>query len=370
MPRQDPRLNDAVKNVNEDIHDRVISHMLFLERLKTQEANDLINKLDQDVLPDVLDRIEQRVEQGLSETGTVRAQELAAAIGTMAGRIKNESIASLQDDLRELAEDEVNWQVGAIREAIDVDIDMATPAPEMLRQIVSDRPFDGFTLQQWFDKLERSTQENLTGAVQRGIAQGETVNQIMQRVRGTRANGFTDGVLQTTRRQAETVTRSAVQHVSNQARTELFKQNDDVVKKVQWTASLDTRTCPVCMSLDGETFPVDGGKRPPVHANCRCAVTPVMKSWRELGVDRGEIPESTRASMNGQVPETKTFGTWLQDQPDEVVEDALGKKRARLFREGNLDVKEFVNRRDQTLTLKELRQREKSAFERAGVDVQ
>jgi len=367
MPRQDPRLDDAAQTINEKLQDRVISHMLFLERVKTQKANEIIDKLDNDILPDALDRIEQRVEQGLSQTGTTRIQGLAATIGSVTGRIKQETLQTLQDDLRSLASDESNWQIGAIRETLDADIDLASPAPETLAAVVNDRPFDGFTLQQWFDKLDTSTQDNLVGAVQRGVAQGETTDQIMRRIRGTQATGFTDGVLRTTRNQAETVTRSAVQHVSNQARSELFRANDDVVKKVQWNATLDTRTCPVCMSLDGQTFPVDQGKRPPIHANCRCSVTPVLKSFRELGIDKDEIPESTRASMNGQVPESQTFGQWLKKQPNETVDEALGPKRAKLFREGNLDVKEFVNRRDQTLTLDQLRQKEASAFERAGV---
>ena len=363
MPRQDPRLDSAAQTVNEQVQDRVISHMLFLERLKTQEANKIINRLDNDILPDVLNKIENRIERDLSTTGTARLQGMAATIGSITGQISTE----LKDELSQLADDEAKWQIGAIRETLDADIDMAAPAPELLREAVQDRPFDGFTLQQWMDKLDNSTQDNLTGAIQRGVAQGETNDQIMRRIRGMRAAGFADGVLQTTRNQAETVTRSAVQHVSNQARTEVFKANDDVVKKVQWVATLDTRTCPVCMSLDGQTFPVDQGKRPPIHVNCRCAVTPVLKSFRELGIDKDEIPESTRASMNGQVPESQTFGQWLKKQPSETVDEALGPKRAKLFREGNLDVKEFVNRRDQTLTLDQLRQKEASAFERAGV---
>jgi len=35
--------------------------------------------------------------------------------------------------------------------------------------------------------------------------------------------------------------------------------------------------CDLCAGLDGKTFPVDGGERPPLHINCRCTVVPVIK---------------------------------------------------------------------------------------------
>jgi hypothetical protein len=33
----------------------------------------------------------------------------------------------------------------------------------------------------------------------------------------------------------------------------------------------------------------------------------VLKTWRELGIDADEVPQTTRASMDGQVPAKQTF---------------------------------------------------------------
>jgi hypothetical protein len=53
----------------------------------------------------------------------------------------------------------------------------------------------------------------------------------------------------------------------------------------------------------------------------------------------------------------------------DVVREALGEKRAKLFAAGGVSVDRFVDRRGRQLTLKQLRERERSAFEAAGVEV-
>lgn len=51
---------------------------------------------------------------------------------------------------------------------------------------------------------------------------------------------------------------------------------DTGVKKVQWVAEQDSKTCGVCSELDGEIFDLD--KAPPKqHYNCRCYLIPVKE---------------------------------------------------------------------------------------------
>ena len=38
------------------------------------------------------------------------------------------------------------------------------------------------------------------------------------------------------------------------------------------------------------------------------------------------------------------YGDWLKTQSDKVQDEALGVAKAKLFRENNLDMKDFVNR--------------------------
>ncbi len=90
-----------------------------------------------------------------------------------------------------------------------------------------------------------------------------------------------------------------------------------------------------------------------VH-NCRSMTIPVVKSWRELGFDMDEAPPSTRASMNGQVPEKMTYNEWLKGQSAEFQDDVLGKTKGQLFRDG-MSVDKFVDvKSGREFTLKEL----------------
>jgi hypothetical protein len=115
------------------------------------------------------------------------------------------------------------------------------------------------------------------------------------------------------------------------------------------------------MSLDGTTYPVDQGPRPPAHHQCRSTTVPVVKSWKELGIDLKEAPPGTRASMNGQVPSKLTYPQWLKRQPAAIQREALGPTRAALFRSGRLTIDRFVDQRGRPLSLKQIRQREQLA---------
>lgn len=378
MPRRDPRLQDAVgDSVNEQLQDRAISHLLLLTRLETQEARRIAAYLDRDVIPDLLDQFTRRMarieERGfdLGPATTARLRDMIAALGEITRSGIGEARRRVQARMLDLAKSEAQWQVGAIKQALPVNLEMVIPSVPTLRAAIMQRPFDGMPLTKWFDGLGRQTQINLERAIRQGIIEGETVGQMVRRVRGTRAAGFSDGVMRVATRHAETITRSAVIHTSNMARQVTYEENAGLIKAVQWVSTLDSRTCVTCAGLDGQTFPVDSGRRPPAHARCRCSTAPVLRSWQDMGIDADEMPVGTRASMDGQVPADLTYNDWLRRKVNagemDIVEEALGKERAKLFAAGGLDVQQFTAGTGRTLTLDQLRRRERTAFEAAGV---
>merc|ERR1712072_142690 len=89
---------------------------------------------------------------------------------------------------------------------------------------------------------------------------------------------------------------------------------------------------------------------------CRCTVVPFIKSEKELGLPPTKQMRTTRASMNGQVPASQTYGEWLIEQPIDVQEKVLGVTKAKLFRDGKLKIGQFTNRKGKTLTLDQLRE--------------
>lgn len=336
---------------NEELRDRGIRHMVYLLRLQNGEAAWIVDMLEREAIPDILDTLEARLRQieGRGyDTGEATTQRLLDLLDRLKGIVdgwRERAQTEFIGRLLPLGEQEARWQDRALRSVVAVETTL--PASALLSRAILERPFDGMLLADWFGRLATDTQKRLEQAIRQGLVQGETNAQIVQRVRGTRALGYSDGVLGITRRQAEAVVRSAVIHASTQARQVFFENNADLLAGVQWSATLDSRTCPSCGALDGKLFPVDSGPRPPRHVNCRCGMVPVLKERLPLGPGQ-------RASINGPVPDTLTFPQWLKRQPRAIVEDVLGKTRADLFLKGKLKITDFVNRRGQLLTLDQL----------------
>ena len=96
---------------------------------------------------------------------------------------------------------------------------------------------------------------------------------------------------------------------------------------------------------------------PPRHPRCRCTLVPITKSWKELGVDAEEVPDSTRASFDGQVPATETYPDWLKRMEEEepgFALDVLGPKRYGWWKAGKIEFKEMV-RGNKILTVEQLK---------------
>jgi SPP1 gp7 family putative phage head morphogenesis protein len=220
------------------------------------------------------------------------------------------------------------------------------PARQMLVSAVTSRPFQGRLLREWVDGLDAGRFARLRDAIRIGVVEGESIDQIVRRVRGTRVLRFKDGILDISRRSAEAVVRTAVNHTATHARSLMYAENADVVESWQFVAVLDSRTTEICMGLDGQVFPVGEGPEPPRHINCRSTTVPVLK---------GEKPA-----------ERQTYGSWLKRQSAATQDEILGSTKARLFRSGGLSVDRFAND-NRAFTIAELKHREAAAFKRAGV---
>jgi SPP1 gp7 family putative phage head morphogenesis protein len=358
-------------NVNDEIQDRTIAHAVYLERYKASEIRRIRKILNTQILPDLAQQIERRllriIERG-SDTGpetTRRLKELERELTKLSNDLMNGLKQDVIIDMDDLTENELIWQANTVKQSLDFNLDLVVPSPQSVAKIIKTTSFAGYNLDQWFNGLSRATQRGVMAAVNNGIVQGETTDQIMRRIRGSRALSYTDGVFETTRRQAETVTRTTINHVSNQSRLEFFKENADILSGMKWIATLDSRTSVTCASLDGKVFPLDKGPRPPAHPNCRSTMTAVLKDADELGLK--DIPAAKRASMNGQVPASTTFGEWLKRQPINVQNEVLGVKKAALFRKGDVPIERFVGSDLTPLTLKQLSRLEKKAFQKVGI---
>lgn len=287
----------------------------------------------------------------------------------------------LEGSIKDMIDHEVSYTLDAVDKAFPVEIIrgvksgsvietklvkfglvLNVPTNEQVFAAVNSRPFEGRIMSEYYTDLTDSIFARLKSTISQGFTNGMTTEQIIRSLRGTRAAKFTDGLLQQSRRSIERTARTALNHTATIAREQVYKKNEDLISGVRWVSTLDMRTSDICQALDGEVFPPDEGPRPPAHFNCRSTTSPITKSWKELGFDIDELPPATRASMDGQVPDTETYGSWLGRQSADIQNDVLGPTRAELFREGGLTLDRFVDDAGNTLTIDQLRQREADAF--------
>lgn len=354
-------------SVNDELVDLNLRHEVNLHKFANSEVRAVLKLLQKSEL-DIAEQIHKRDAAGdVSSFTRRRLEALLDSIKKIVSGVYEQIHARVGKTLGDLAEQEVDWQVRALEKAIPVNVDVVSPSAQQLRAAVSEVPFDGRVLDEWRDNLSLGAFDKIKAAVRIGYVEGQTNEQIVRRIVGTRANGFKDGIANINRKSAESFVRTATSSMANYARQQTFKENADILKGYTWLATLDSHVCPACAALDGEMFNLDDGKAPPLHRGCRCTLVPVTKSYRELGIDLDEAEPGTRASMNGQVPAKTTFSEWIKKQSTSVQDEILGKTKGKLLRDGGLDVRDFVNNRGLILTLEQLRAVESGAFQKAGI---
>ncbi len=350
---------------NEELLKAAIRHQVYLQRYTTSTVNQiiaLINQYDDSIVEEIVKR-----DVGSQSFNSRRLAVLLEALREINKEAYTEATGALTTELKGLAVYEAGFQRRLIEGAVPVALGLKQPGARHLYSEVRSQPFEGLLLKEWYQDLGETAHARVQGVVRMGFREGRATGQIVRDVRGTRAQQYKDGILEINRRSTEKLVRTSINHTATVARDETYKENADVIKAWQFVATLDSRTSKICASLDGKTYPLGTGPKPPRHINCRSSTAPVLKSWKEMGIRLGDSPEGTRASMNGQVAGAVTYGDWLRGQPVSVQDQVLGQARGRLFRKGGLSVDKFVDERGEVMTLDELRRVENDAFERAGI---
>lgn len=343
------------KSVNQQLVEWVVRHGIDVERFKNYEIAQIAAFLKDELLPDVLKSISKLSKFDLLPAEQRKAYKLLQDI--VDEKIKEVS-ADFMDDMKAFARTESTMSIKSMDRITPAQVKFNTPGLSQLNAIVTAQPFEGKFFKEWFSDLSVSFTDSIMGEVRKGLTIGETIPQLAQRVVGTAPADFADGVFAKQMRQAETIVRTTVNHVSSATRQATFDENSDLIKGVRYVATLDARTSLICAGLDGKVYPLDEGPRPPMHPNCRSQIVPVLKSAAELGLNLKEMSDTQRASMNGLVSAKQTFGSWLRDQDAAIQRDVLGKTRYELFSRGLVPIEGFANDKGIVYSLDTLLKRE------------
>ncbi len=297
--------------VNEALYTSTIKHQIGLFRLANAQVFQIAKLLDE-VDKDLAAQIAKRAAAGKSGFTSLRLEAMLKEIRGVTIEAYRLLEKRLREDLLDLADYEATWQQQALASALPINVSFLRPTREQLQAAVFDTHMVGSTLTQEVSQIAANRFKAIQGAVRLGFVEGQTIPQIVARVVGSAEEA---GVLSVTRAQAASLVRTSVNHVATSARMRLLKANQDVVNGYLYTATLDGRTTARCASLDGKTFKLGEGPLPPQHFGCRSCISPLTKGYEELGLKKKELdalPPATRASMNGQVPESQRFSQFLR----------------------------------------------------------
>jgi SPP1 gp7 family putative phage head morphogenesis protein len=261
--------------------DSTLRHQVYLGRYSNGVVGDIVGLLN-DADKDLLAKITARA--GIDNFTSERLNAMLEEIGKITQEASSQAVKQLSTKLADLAVHEASWNGDMLKSLTFGKLDIVTPTAERLAALVTDRPFEGALLGEWFDKLAADKQHLIVKEMRNGMVQGETVDQMVRRLAGTKAQGYTDGALEITRRNAEATVRTAVNHTSNAAQQTLLKQNEDLMQGWTFVATLDGRTTLTCASLSGTKWPVGEGPIPPRHYRCRSCAIPLMKTGKQLGL--------------------------------------------------------------------------------------
>lgn len=338
-----------------DVTDAAISHQIGIVRYSNATVRKILALLNRASID-----LEARIAKVNPET--IRADRLKKqldAIQELNAAAYTKMTDSLAAEIVAFYEYEIEYQIGQFA-SLGVNFD--APSARQVRSAALSRPFQGRLLREWGRDLEQQRFTRVRDALRMGFVEGKPIGDMVRQIRGTRANGFKDGLLEIDRRHAEAVVRTAINHTANYARQDLYEANSDIVSEWEYVATLDTRTTPICRALDGKRFKVGKGPTPPQHWNCRSSSVPVIEGFEDA--KRAERDPATGKTI--YVSATDNYGDWLRRQSVATQNDVLGVQKAKLFREGKLPIDKFVDN-GRELTLAELRKREAAAWKRAGL---
>jgi len=131
---------------------------------------------------------------------------------------------------------------------------------------------------------------------------------------------------------ALTISRTETLRAYREAMHRNYEANSDVVEGWVWHATLTPRTCAACWAMHGTVHRLD--ERMDEHPNGRCTALPVLKPWRELGLD---IPDRRPVVVSGE----DEFAKLTPAEQERV----LGKAAFVAWQDGAVALKDFAAHR-------------------------
>lgn len=359
--------------LNDRLLDRFIQHDLNLQRLQAGQRRLLLKELKA-----LEAQIVKTLQSYTGQTFTkARQQALLRQVRATIQTGYRGILKTHQTEVLAMAEFEAEHIGALVNRTAKVTVFSVGVPESVVNSLLKDDAVLGAPLRAIWAQEAGALNQAFISAMRQGILAGETTDQLVRRVQGTKALQYKDGIMNPRTRAVEMRVRTSAQSILNDARMEVFKNNGDVLNGVQAQVTLDDRTSAICMARSGFAWDLEGNPLegtdtdedfpgpPPWHPNCRTTLTPIVKSLGELVEDKAvdkkvdralrHLPERTQASMDGQVPRSLTYEEWLNTKSDAAQQEILGPGKYTLWKAGKISLRDLIDQRGNPLTLQQLR---------------
>lgn len=335
-------------NINSQILDILLKRDLLLQRV----SNGLSKEIANEYIKIINNAIESFNKYDISIIN------MNKVIKEISQRFEFDYPTIAYEQFKELGIAEASYIPNGINVLVGVDIvNKVLPEPLIEKVIKASYLDKGLLLKDAFSAFDDNLKNVMINEIRNGVLVGATNQQMISNIKPLFNSMVANNL--------DSLVKTSVSTVVNDVRMATYKDNEDIFKGYQHHATLDSRTRLEHALRDGATWDLnykgtnDKGKKfvfknTPLGWRCRCIILPITKSYKELGLDIGEIPEGTRSSMNGQVPESTTFTKWFDKLDSKSQEQYLGKGRYELYQSGKINFSDLVNQRGRVLSIKEL----------------
>jgi hypothetical protein len=183
-------------------------------------------------LRELLGLAEDKIQAVYGDISGLSQSEMRGLVEVAAGKIIARTNAAIGADLLQ----PMNW------------------TNEQIAAIADEHLIFGASSGEWWRRQSQDMAQAFGDQMRMGMLRGESLGELSKRVRSI------DGLQGIASRNAKTLVRSSVVSTANSAHLAAFQANADIMKGIQWCATLDRRTCLVAGSLvstPNGTTPID-----------------------------------------------------------------------------------------------------------------
>lgn len=248
--------------INERLRDEVIAHSLFQSRYATGVARQMVKVLN-DSDAELSTRLLVALESVNPNNITVkRLESLLTSVREVNKQAINATYMSLTDELVDFAGHEVGYQLSLFDSLLPAPVlnrfPLASITHEQVYAAAMAKPFQGRLLRDWAGNIADDRMTRIINTVKNGYLLGDTIEQIVRKVRGSRAKNYRDGVIEATRKNVTAIVKTAITHVAAVARDKFADSNTDILDAKQWLSTLDNKTSHTCIIRDRLTYTLSG----------------------------------------------------------------------------------------------------------------